>query len=308
MNGEPFPIESLLPIFVYFLIGLAFRKSGIATSGHADFLFRIVFVVTLPALVFMSVAQADLGPNTLLLPVSGFLINLVCAAIAGAVARLRGFPATDAGAVVVCAGIMNMGFTFPFILATLGQAALAEAILFDVGNAIFVAALAYPIAQYYGQRKVSFSSGFVMKVVMSPIFIAIVAALIVNLAHIDTGPILDATLLPLGSATIPLMLIAVGMSFGGLSGYLSDAVLVAVLRMLLGASLGLASVWLFDLQGLTAVVVAVSAAAPVGASAAAIAAVSGLNKELAVTAISVTAIAGLVSTSALLFLASRLFG
>jgi predicted permease len=77
---------------------------------------------------------------------------------------------------------------------------------------------------------------------------------------------------------------------------------------LLGASLGLASVWLFDLQGLTAVVVAVSAAAPVGASAAAIAAVSGLNKELAVTAISVTAIAGLVSTSALLFLASRLFG
>ena len=308
MNGEPFPIESLLPIFAYFLIGLILRRRGIANSGHADFLFRIVFLVTLPALVFISVSQAALGRDTALLPVNGFLVNLACAGVAGLVVRLRRLPAKEAGAIVICAGIMNMGYTFPFILATLGQDALADAILFDVGNAVFVAAVAFPIAQFYGHQKALFSVRFLSRVVMSPIFLAIAAALIVNLAQLRTGSIIMATLTPLGGATIPLMLIAVGMSFGGLTDYISQAVLAGALRMLLGALLGFASVWLFGFQDLLATVVTVSAAAPVGASAAAISSVSGLNKEVAVTAISITAIVGLVSTSVLLFATSRFLG
>jgi predicted permease len=104
------------------------------------------------------------------------------------------------------------------------------------------------------------------------------------------------------------MLIAVGMSFGGLTDYISQAVFAGALRMLLGALLGFASVWIFGFQDLLATVVMVSAAAPVGASAAAISSVSGLNKEVAVTAISITAIVGLVSTSVLLFATSRFLG
>lgn len=308
MNGEPFPIESLLPIFAYFLIGLFLRRNGVAKSEHADFLFRIVFLIALPALVFMSVSQAALGRHTALLPVSGFLVNLVCAGVAGMVVRLRGLPAKEAGAVVICASIMNMGYTFPFILATLGQDALADAILFDVGNAVFVAAIAFPIAQFYGHQKTLFSLRFLGRVVMSPIFLAIAAALIVNLAQLHTGSILVATLTPLGEATIPLMLIAVGMSFGGFTDHLSEAVLATALRMLLGALLGFVSVWLFGFQDLLVAVVIVSAAAPVGASAAAITSVSGLKKEVAVSAISITAIIGLLSTSVLLFATSRFLG
>jgi predicted permease len=65
-------------------------------------------------------------------------------------------------------------------------------------------------------------------------------------------------------------------------------------------------VWLFGFAGITAIVVIVSAAAPVGASAAALTAVSGLNKELAVNAIAISALAGLITSSALLLLLSRM--
>jgi len=307
MSGEPFLLQSLLPIFVYFFIGLIFRQRGIATAEHADFLFRIVFLVSLPALVFTSVSQADLSRETALLPLGGFAVNAACASIAVAMARFRGLQAADTGAIVVSAGIMNMGYTFPFILATLGQAALADAILFDVGNALFVAFCIYPLAEWFGHGKAHFTAASVRKVVLSPIFIAIVLALVVNLAGVDPGELVRATLSPLGRATVPLMLIAVGMSFGGLASQVPEAMLAIAVRMLFGLMVGVLLVLAFGFEGLTAAVVIVSAAAPVGASAAAVASVAGLSRAVAVNAVAVSALIGL-STSALLFATSRWFG
>lgn len=307
MSGEPFPAVSLLPILVYFLIGVALRRLQMATAAHADFLFRIIFLVTLPALVFLSVSQANLGRDTALLPLNGFLINLACAGAAVLAARLSKLPAEQAGAVVISAAIINMGFTFPFILATLGQSALAEAVLFDVGNAAFVATFAYPIAQYFGRKDAFFSFQQMARVLLSPIFLAIAAALLVNLADIDPGEIVRLTLAPLGAATVPLMLVAIGISFSGFSLHSTGAMIAVSIRMLFGGALGCLFVWLFGFNGITAIVVIVSAAAPVGASAAPIAAVSGLNRDLAVNAISMSALAGLVTSSVLLFVMSRLF-
>ena len=68
MTGDAFPLQALLPIFAYFAIGFLFRRLGLATAEHADFLFRLVFLATLPALIFVSVSQAALGRETALLP------------------------------------------------------------------------------------------------------------------------------------------------------------------------------------------------------------------------------------------------
>jgi predicted permease len=302
-----FPIESLLPIFGYFLIGMALRRLRIATPEHADFLFRIIFLVTLPALVFLSVSQANLTRHTALLPVNGFLINIACASIAATLARFRKLPAEQAGAIVVCAAIINMGFAFPIILATQGPSALAEAVFFDVGNAIFVATLAWPIAQFYGRKDTTHLLRRISRVLLSPIFIALALAVLTNLASIDSGELVKITLAPLGSATVPLMLIAIGMSFSGFSIHSAGAIIAVAARMLFGGVLACLFVWMFGFQGVTATVVVVSAAAPVGASAAAVAAVSGLNRDLAVNAISISALAGLFTLPALLFIASRVF-
>jgi len=305
---EPdFAIGALLPMFVYFLIGVLLRRNGVATGEHAGFLFRMMFLVTLPALVFTSVSGADLKPGTALLPVSGFLINLLCATLAAIVVRLRALPAPQAGAIVVSVSVMNMGYMFPFILAALGEGALASAILFDAGNAVFVATLCYPIAQYYGHNKAEFSTASVRRVLLSPIFVAIAAALAVNLGELTPPTLVSRALGPLGSATIPLMLLAVGMSFGGFASHVFDAITAVALRMLVGGLLGWLLVSLLGFDGMTALVVIVSAAAPVGATAAAFAAVSNLDRDVAVNAISISALVGLVSSSALLLVLSRVF-
>ena len=308
MTDAPFPLQSLLPIFAYFTAGLFLRRRGLATAEHADFVFRLVFLLTLPAMVFRSVSTAELGAETALLPVSGFLVNLVGAATAALVGKWRGYPAHDIGAMVISAGIINMGFTFPFIAATLGDTALANAFLFDVGNAMFVAFCVYPLAEYFGHHSTGFSFASMKRVLLSPMFISVVAALLVNLLDIRVGQTIDAVLAPLGAATIPLMLIGVGMSFSGLDEKLPPALFAIGIRIVGGALVGLCAVWVFDFRGLTAVVVITSAAAPVGASAAAIASVSGLNRSVAINAVSLSALIGLFTTSALLYLTSSIFG
>ena len=64
------PLQTLLPIFAYFLLGFMLRYFGLAPSAHAAFLFRVVLYVTLPALVFLAIADAVLSRRTILLPVA----------------------------------------------------------------------------------------------------------------------------------------------------------------------------------------------------------------------------------------------
>jgi predicted permease len=97
------------------------------------------------------------------------------------------------------------------------------------------------------------------------------------------------------------------MSFGGFASNLADATFAVILRMFVGVSLGCLFVWLFGFSGTTAIIIVVSTAAPVGASAAAIAAVSRLNKDIAVNAISMSALIGLVTAPILLFITIRIF-
>lgn len=299
---------TLLPIFVYFLIGVLLRMLGAASREQAAFLFRLVFFVALPALVFPAIAGAELTGRTILLPVSGFAVNLVCAMAAILYARLRKLENYRAGAVVLGAGITNMLFSFPFILSVLGEGALADAILYDLGNAMFVGTVAYSISLYFGEAASSSAISFLFKTLRAPIFLSIAAALLVNAFRLDVPPFVNDILVPLGSATTPLVLIAIGISFStqGISGRLT---LVTVsLRMLLGLILGLAIVSLLGFEGVTAAVVVVAAAAPIGFSSPSLASVGNLDTEQAAAALSVSVTIGVFTTTTLLLVAVRWFG
>jgi len=302
------PLQTLLPIFVYFLIGFLLRFSGLARSEQAAFLFRLAFYVTLPALVFLAIADAELSRRTILLPVAGITVNIVCAMSAILYVRLTKLDNHRAGAVVLGAGIMNTLFVFPFILSVLGQVALAEAILFDIGNAVFVGTIAYSVTVYFGKAKTASAVSYLFKTIRAPIFVAVVAALIINAFQISVPTIAHNILSPLGSATIPLVLIAVGISFStvGLAGPLT--VVTVLLRMLLGLIAGLLIAWAFGFEGLTAAVVVVLAAAPIGFNSVPMASIGELDTEQAAAALSVSIAIGMVSTTLLLFAALRWLG
>jgi len=302
------PLQTLLPIFVYFLIGFLLRYRGIANRDQADFLFRVVLYVTLPALVFLAIADAELSHRTILLPVAGITVNLVCAIAAIFYVRTMKLENHRAGAIVLGAGITNMLFVFPFVLSVLGQAALADAILFDLGNAVFVGTIAYSISFYFGKSKAASGASLLLKTIRAPIFVAVAAALIVNTFHISIPTFASEILSPLGAVTIPLVLIAIGISFStaGFSGRLP--VVTILLRMLLGFIVGLLIVWAFGFAGATAAVIVVSAAAPIGFSSVTLASIGELDTEQAAAALSMSVAIGMISTTLLLMVAVRWLG
>lgn len=298
----------LLPIVAYFAIGFLLRRVGVATREQAGFLLRFVFYVTLPALVFTSVAGAELSGDKLLLPVSGALVNLICAAAALAWVRSIKLDNFRAGTVVLGAAVINMMFSFPFILAILGPAALADAILFDLGNAIFFSVAAYSIALYFGSASADSPLMYFFKTIRAPIFIAVAGALLVNAWQIAVPAFVIDLLLPLARATTPLVLISVGVTFSmrGITGHVTIA--TVLLRMLLGLLAGLVIVWVFRFHGLTAAVVAVSAAAPIGFNSVPLASIGNLDTDQAASALSVSVAIGVLSTTLLLLIAARWLG
>lgn len=301
------PLESLLPLFVYFVTGVILPKAGVLKSEHADVLFRVVFNVTLPALAFLSVANAPLSRDSALLPVTALLVNLSCLGAAYLCSRIAGDENRAAGTLRLGTGIINMVFIFPFILGSLGQPALADAVLFDLGNAIFVATVATSIAIRYGHVSSLRFRDAALRLLGTPLFLALALAIIFNLGDLRVPVPVTNTLSPLGATTIPLTIVALGLSFN-LSGLRGRMPFVAILlRMPFGLLVGAATVWLFGIEGTTAIVVLVSAAAPIGFSAVTLASVAKLNVEQAAAAVSLSVLLGLFTTTALLWFGSARF-
>lgn len=299
-------MQALVPIFAYFLVGVVLRRSRFATGDHAQFVFRLVFFVTLPPLAFTTISGSEIGLRSISLPVIGFLVNLTCAFIALAYARVARLDPLLAGTVVVGTSVTNTVFVFPFILGMLGSDALAEAVLYDIGNAIFVGTCAYGIALRYGAGGTLSISASLVKILRTPMFIGVMAALLMNIAGWVIPSWLESILAPLGATTVPLVLIALGMSFS--FAKLRDSVVygTVMIRMLGGLLVGSFFVFVFGLEGVTAVVVIASASAPLGFNAVTLASIARLDIEHATASLSVSVAIGLVLSSAIVLIGATM--
>ncbi|HZD54559.1 MAG TPA: AEC family transporter [Woeseiaceae bacterium] len=297
-------VESLLPILAWFLVGIALRRSRLAGSAEAAFLFRFILYVTLPALVFQAVSGATLSRDLVLLPVTGFAINLICMSAGILYARAASLPAHAAGALVLGAAITNGVFHFAFVSRVLGQEALAQSVLLDLGNAVFVATFAYSAAGWFGSARGTSVTSSLLKTLRSPLFIALAAALVVALGELDPPALVGAVLSPLGASTVPLTIVALGISFSNVTLRDPLPVRTVLLRMPVGLAAGLFFVWFFGFSGTRATVVLVAAAAPIGFSSVTLVSVANLDTAQAVAALSISVAIGLVSTSLLLWAAT----
>jgi predicted permease len=215
---------------------------------------------------------------------------------------------SQTGAVILSAGITNMVIMFPFVHASLGPSALADAVLYDVGNSAFVTTVAYAVSSRYGQAVDSSVWVSVGKTLRSPLFLALFAAVGVSMWSVDVPVLLNEILTPLGAATMPLILVALGISFSTMR--LGDSIVYSTVTIRMVGGLLAASffVYAFDLQGATAVTVIVAGAAPIGFNSVTLASIGKLDIEHATASLSASVAIGLVTTSAIVLLGARWLG
>jgi predicted permease len=286
-------IIKLLPIFLFFFLGIFLSKVRFANGENADFLLRLVFFVTLPALVLLKLPQTFLGPDKLFLPLITIAVNLACMAVTLLVSRFGGIQPRTMGAMLVSTMIANNVFMFPFILAGFGGQGFADAVLLDFGNGLTTATVTYLVAFKYGSERAD-ATMMLVRLIRSPLFWAFVIAIGMNVLAVESPDAIKRFLEEVGQMTSPLILIALGILFQPRIAGLPRVGLTIAIRVGVGLAVGTGLALVLGISGQTFAVVALCSAAPVGFMALTFSSIAQLDKDFASKVVSVSILLGVI--------------
>ncbi|MBT3557156.1 MAG: AEC family transporter [Rhodospirillales bacterium] len=240
------------PVVICALIGFVWSKRGY--TFDVDQITRLVTYIGTPALVFATLTNVEIDPDTFSRMAMATAVTVVMFAVIGApilrIADLRLQPYLPP---MVWANMGNMGL--PLCLFAFGPEGLALAITYFAVNVVMMFTLG-----------VAFSAGsFSIKQVLKlPFIYAVAAAVAVMLTDFDVPRWIGNTAELLGGLTIPLMLIMLGVSLASLKvTSLQRAVLLSALRLVMGFLVGVGVAWAFGFEGAERGVLILEAAMPV---------------------------------------------
>lgn len=290
-----------------FVLGIVLRRLRFAQIQHGEFLLKFMFFLTLPALVFLKLTQADLDFHKLFLPLANIGVDLGCMLVILFAFRFMHIQRQTRGAMVISTMITNNAFMFPFILAVFGGDGFAYAVLFDFGNAILVSTLTYALAFKYGPDRHT-SRTLITRTLKSPLVWALFIAVTMNFLALPVPHTLRLMLEPLGQMTNPLILVSLGILFTPRLSQVRMLSLTLAIRVGAGLCLGILIASLLGLQGLPFIVVTLCAAAPVGFNALTYASLAKLDTELASNAVSISILLGVIYIPLLMYVVPRFTG
>jgi malate permease and related proteins len=281
----------LAPAFVTFFLGMFLRKTSVLDDHAADVLFKLVYHLTLPALLLSVLPYVAISTTMFFLPLISAIIILLTLAAAILAGKALGMQKKSLAVLVSGSIIMNLGFVMPFIQSFYGDDGLARLFVFDIPNGLSACTIAYSFAGRCGDTA---EISPWRKLITSPPLIALIAALLMNAFGLHPLPIATAVLHSIGGLTIPLILLGLGASFRIAKInplYLAAAI---ALRMCLGLALGVWLAGLFHLEGLDRTIVILSASAPAGFNTMTFASVEKLDREFAATLVASCIIASMI--------------
>ena len=285
-------ILKLAPIFFFFLIGVLLRRVGLAEKSDGEFVLRLVFFVTLPLLVLITLQDTTLTADKAWLPAANIVVNLLCLGFMWVTTRRMQLARSTLGSMAMNTMIVNNAFMFPFILAIYGDNGFADAVLFDFGNAIMVATVTYVVAFRYSDQPFNKFS-MLKRIAKGPLFWALVIGVTLSITEQALPQGVIDIVNPVAQMTAPLILIALGVFFSLSFRQLKLVGLTLFIRMGLGFAFGLGFAALVGLEGETFIIVALCSGAPIGFMALTFSSLAKLDVDLTTTAVSLSILIGL---------------
>ncbi|MBX2838779.1 MAG: AEC family transporter [Gammaproteobacteria bacterium] len=241
----------LAPSVLLTLIGIGWLKFGPAYP--VPFVTTLVINISLPALLFHTLATADVALASLSrMAIATLAVHVLSLPVAYLLLKKAGKDWHLSVALIV-GNTGNLGL--PICYLAFGDIGLAYAITFFSVQCLLM--FSFGDAVYAGQISLK-------RVVTSPILYAIILGIVVRIADWTMPDIaLDTTDL-LGQMTIPIMLITLGVSLGGMKvTQLPSNILWGAISVVLGLAVGLFVAELFGLDGVARAVLVIQCAVPV---------------------------------------------
>lgn len=305
MQSLSFSFSITGPIFAVLALGVYLRRIGLINDNFIDVGSKLVFNVTLPALLFLSISQTHIS-DTANVPLVAFgliatiLVYLMLELLAAWLVPRR----EDRGVVVQGGFRSNMGIIgLAYCINAFGDAGLVAASLYLA----LVTILYNILAVITLNRSLNHSGGLAATfkgIVRNPLIISIVAALVVAGLGWELPELLIHSGGYFSQMTLPLALLCTGASldFRALRADLSSAMVSALCKLLVVPLLLIAAGIALGFRGLELGVLALMSSAPSAAASYIMVRAMGGNSALAANIIVLTTIGSLFTTSCLMML------
>lgn len=301
LDNLQFSISITGPIFIVMALGLLLRWRGMINDNFIDIGSKLVFNVTLPALLFINISRTSIEQtaNPTLLSVGLIGTALIFLLLEILSARWVQ-PATERGVVVQGAFRSNMGIIgLAYCFNAYGNDGLVTASLYLAVVTILFNVLAVVTLSRSLNREAGLS-GTLLGIVKNPLIIGIVLALPFAWYQIELPHLVIRTGEYFAQMTLPLALLCTGASlnFKALRSGLHNAMLASSLKLLaVPLVLTLGGV-IVGLRSIELGVLLLMSSAPTAAASYVMVRAMGGNAALAANIIAITTLGSLLTTSA----------
>lgn len=192
-------------------LGYLFKRFNILKEKDGEGLSRIVFNLTLPALIVVTFNDIHLDFSLVLLIVSAIVYGGLIASVGLFVYRKEA--SRIKGTLMMLVPGFNIGlFAYPLVEGIWGQKGLQYFGMFDVGNAFIVFGLIYIMGSFYSSEDVHLSVTFIVKKMLKSIpFITYIVVCLLNIAnwHLPV-PVIHVSRV-ISAANMPMSLLLLGL-------------------------------------------------------------------------------------------------
>ncbi|HEX9079220.1 MAG TPA: AEC family transporter [Desulfuromonadaceae bacterium] len=262
-----------------FALALILRRLGLARERYVATLVRYVMIVSLPCLTLTTIGSLDLKHAHFDVAVIAWLVMIGGGAAAYCAGKAAGYEEKRLRAFMLAATFPNTAFLgYPFAYSLFGASGLSYAVIYDqMGMFPLFITLGFFIAG--GRESLADALRF-------PPFIALVAALLLNLAGVHPAGRIAALLAGVGWTTLPLTIFIIGLKIRLTRGGDMKAVLYCLaLRMAVVPLLLFLALHLLGMEGLPYRAALMESAMPPALTTGILALEYGLDEELAVSCI-----------------------
>jgi predicted permease len=244
-------VSIVLPVFVCVAIGFAWVRLN--RGFDVEFVTILITNIGAPCLVFHTLANLDVAPSMFGRMVGAAAANLAaCTVVSLCVLKALRLPRQAYLPVLVFANTGNMGLSLSYL--AFGDVGLGLAIgVFTV----------YSVTMFTVGPALASGTASWRAVVRVPILYAVLAALGFMFWDLSPPRWINATTALLGDITIPMMLIALGVSLSRLKvTSMRRSLGLALLRLVMGCSVALGIASAFDLDPIARGVLVVQGSMP----------------------------------------------
>lgn len=300
------------PIFFILFLGYLLRRLRLIDEAFVATGSKLVFVITLPALVFMSIARMDFhavfNPEQMVFVLVGILLSF--GLIWWLAARWIKAP-EDLGVFIQGSfrsnyGIIGLAVSFNLFGDTgLAQASLLLALVIPMFNVLSILCLSVPMQRGESMKL----SSTLLEVLKNPLILAVIFALPVSWFGIQLPQVVAKTGTYFANLTLPLALLTIGASLNlkSLHDTSAQAFWATALKLVIIPLVLTLGAWLYGFGGQNLAILMVLFGCPTAAASFVMAKAMGGNAQLAANIVLTTTLGSVLTLSGGIYLL-RLLG